>query len=49
MALVERSLFQLRRAGARYAGVVRTPVVRIARYAGSGTQARHAERPLWAA
>jgi len=46
IALVERPLCPLRRAGTRGAEVVRWPVVRSARYAARDTKARCAECPL---
>jgi len=48
IALLERPLCWLRRADTRCAGVVRRLIVLIARYAGCGTKARYAVRPLWA-
>jgi len=49
IALLERPLCPLRRAQARGAGVVRRPVVLMARCAGCGRNARGAVRPFWAA
>ena len=53
VALLERTLFRLRRAGARYAGVVRMLVVRKVRYAGVvqrhvvlSARSRHRDRVL---
>jgi hypothetical protein len=47
IALPERPLCSLRRAGARYAGVVRRLVMLIARCATCGTKARYADCSLW--